>query len=68
MMLGLRLIGHGVDAAAFATRYGVSLEEAFGAEIADLVAIGMLERDERGVRLTPRGLMLANDVAERFLA
>ena len=68
MMLGLRLIGHGVDAAAFATRYGVSLEEAFGAEIADLVAIGMLERDGRGVRLTPRGLMLANDVAERFLA
>lgn len=67
MMLGLRLIGHGVDAAAFTTRYGVSLEDAFGTEIADLVAMGMLERDDRGVRLTPRGLMLANDVAERFL-
>ncbi|MGC4108330.1 MAG: radical SAM family heme chaperone HemW [Thermomicrobiales bacterium] len=68
MMLGLRLIGHGVDAAAFATRYGVPLDEAFGPEIAELAAMGMLERDERGVRLTPRGLLLANDVAERFLA
>jgi oxygen-independent coproporphyrinogen-3 oxidase len=68
MMLGLRLIGQGVDAVAFAARYGTTLEEAFGAEIADLAAIGMLERDERGVRLTRRGLMLANDVAERFLA
>ena len=68
MMLGLRLIGHGVDAAAFSARYGVTLDEAFGDEIADLVTIGMLERDERGVRLTDRGLMLANDVAARFLA
>ncbi|MGB3327470.1 MAG: coproporphyrinogen III oxidase family protein, partial [Thermomicrobiales bacterium] len=67
MMLGLRLIGHGVDAAAFATRYGTTLDETFGDQIAELVAIGMLERDERGVRLTPHGLMLANDVAERFL-
>jgi oxygen-independent coproporphyrinogen-3 oxidase len=67
MMLGLRLIREGVGEAAFQARYGVSLDEAFGDTIRELVAIGMLERTESGVRLTPRGLMLANDVCARFV-
>ncbi len=67
MMLGLRLLDHGVDAAAFQVRHGLSLDEAFGPTIDELTAPGLMERQERGVRLTHRGLMLANDVVARFL-
>jgi len=67
MMLGLRLLDHGVGAVAFQVRHGVTLEETFGSTIDSLIEIGMMERHEHGVRLTYRGLMLANDVIARFL-
>ncbi|MDQ3656945.1 MAG: radical SAM family heme chaperone HemW [Chloroflexota bacterium] len=67
MLLGLRLLDHGVDARAFQVRHGVSLDDAFGPTIDDLIGIGMMERHESGLRLTRRGLMLANDVVARFL-
>lgn len=67
MMVGLRLLHDGVDAETFARRHGATLEETYGPVIDDLVGTGFMVRDQRGVRLTPRGLMLANDVAERFL-
>jgi oxygen-independent coproporphyrinogen-3 oxidase len=67
MLLGLRLLEGGVDAAAFQRRHGLTLDAAFGAVIDDLAGIGMMERHGRGVRLTHRGLMLANDVVARFL-
>ena len=67
MMLGLRLVRDGVDGDAFQRRHGLTLEEAFGPAIQELIDIGMLERNERSVRLTPRGLMIANDVVARFL-
>ena len=67
MMLGLRLLDEGVDAEAFAARHGESLDDAFGQTIAELAGLGLLERTESGVRLTKRGLLLANDVCARFL-
>lgn len=67
MMLGLRLLDHGVDAGAFAARHGVGLFKHFGPQIARMQDVGLLERTERGVRLTERGMMLANDVAAEFL-
>lgn len=67
MMLGLRLLDHGVDAAAFRQRHGVGLDDAFGETIDELAAVDLMERHERGVRLTRRGLMLTNDVVARFL-
>ena len=67
MMLGLRLLVDGVDAAAFAARHGRTLDDVFGEPIADLTRLGLLEPTDRGLRLTPRGMMLANDVAARFL-
>jgi oxygen-independent coproporphyrinogen-3 oxidase len=67
MMLGLRLLEDGVNRDSFQRRHGKPMEDVFGATVADLVAIGMLEDDGIRVRLTPRGLMLANDVAGRFL-
>lgn len=67
MLLGLRLLNHGVQAEAFRRRHGVALDEAYGATIEDLVGFELLERTEVGVRLTHRGLLLANDVIARFL-
>lgn len=67
MMLGLRLLDDGIQKAAFSQRHGVELETHFGTQIAQMEKIGLLERMDTGVRLTPRGMMLANDVAAAFL-
>jgi oxygen-independent coproporphyrinogen-3 oxidase len=67
MMLGLRLLDDGVDAEAFSVRHGVGLYERFGTQIERFEGVGLLERTAHGVRLTPRGMMLANDVAAEFL-
>jgi oxygen-independent coproporphyrinogen-3 oxidase len=67
MMLGLRLLEDGVDEGRFAARHRMSLDAAFGPTIADLLDLGLLRRSAGNVRLTRRGLMLANDVCARFL-
>ncbi len=67
MMLGLRLLDDGIDAEAFAARHGVGLFEVFTEPIARMEGVGLLQRTPRGVRLTRRGMMLANDVAAEFL-
>jgi putative oxygen-independent coproporphyrinogen III oxidase len=67
MMLGLRLLREGVTAAEFRDRHGLSLSDAFGPTIERFLGQELLDRDDRGVRLTRRGLMLANDVCAAFL-
>lgn len=67
IMLGLRLLNDGIHAAAFEARHGVSLEEAFGSQIHRMRELGMLERTNTGIRLTTRGMMLANSVVAEFL-
>ena len=42
-MTGLRLTQEGVSEGDFAARFGISLVEAFGKEIGDLVRLGLLE-------------------------
>lgn len=66
MMLGLRLV-EGVTHRRFEVRFGVSLDAVYGGRIAALVADGLLVRDIRGVRLTPRGRLLGNRVFAEFL-
>lgn len=67
MMLGLRLLRDGVNADAFERRHGTSLNAAFGSTIDELARIGMVIKTPTGIRLSDRGLMLANDVVARFL-
>jgi oxygen-independent coproporphyrinogen-3 oxidase len=67
MMLGLRLLDEGVCDDAFLARHGISLDSVYGGTIAEMTGLGLIERRQDRVRLTPRGLMLANDVAARFL-
>ena len=68
MMLGLRLVQEGVADARFRARFGVGLDETFGAEIAGLVRRGLLARLPDRVRLTPEGRLLGNQVFAEFLS
>jgi oxygen-independent coproporphyrinogen III oxidase len=66
MFMGLRL-NAGVSYAHFRDRCGAELEHVYGDVLTDLVGMGLLERDERSVRLTERGRMLGNQVFQRFV-
>ena len=67
MMLGLRLLLEGVARSRFRQRFGVTLEDLFGSEVAALTQRGLLELVEGHLRLTPRGRLLGNQVFAEFL-
>jgi len=80
MFTSLRLTREGVSADVFRKRFGVELQEVFGKETDELVALGLLEWVEEktlpqvpgpagGSRLllTPRGRLLGNQVFMRFV-
>lgn len=67
MMLGLRFLNDGVDEAAFMARHGESMRDVFGEPIDRMTELGMLEPTSHGIRLTERGMMLANSVVAEFL-
>jgi oxygen-independent coproporphyrinogen III oxidase len=67
MMLGLRLLEEGVPDARFRAQFGRRPEEAFGTEIANLIARGLLERLPDRLRLTPAGILLGNRVFAEFM-
>ena len=66
VILRLRLT-EGISLEAFEQRSGTDLEERYSGEIADLSALGLLERVDGFLRLTERGLLLANEAFQRFL-
>jgi oxygen-independent coproporphyrinogen-3 oxidase len=66
MMLGLRL-NAGISRTEFRRRFGVEVEETFGAELDRLYEFGLLEQVDGWVRLTARGRLLGNEVFERFI-
>jgi oxygen-independent coproporphyrinogen-3 oxidase len=66
MLLGLRLLS-GVSAQRFYHRFGVGLEDVFGPQIVRMTRRGLLAFDREGVRLTPIGLDLANQVLMEFV-
>ncbi len=61
MILGLRLL-EGVSTAEFTQQVGVAPEEAFGEALERHLALGLLEREGERLRLSARGLLLANEV------
>ncbi|HET9476407.1 MAG TPA: radical SAM family heme chaperone HemW [Dehalococcoidia bacterium] len=65
-ILGLRL-NEGLDMPAFEARFGKSLDATYGPAITELSALGLLERENGRLRLTPRGRLLANEVFVRLL-
>ncbi len=66
MMLWLRLI-EGVDRAAFAKRFGGDPVEMFADAVRQHVADGLLEVSDQRLRLTRRGLLVADTVMADFL-
>lgn len=65
MFLGLRKMD-GVDQEAFHARFGLTIDSVFGEEIKDLVGLGLLVRNAN-LRLTPKGVLLGNEVFSRFV-
>jgi oxygen-independent coproporphyrinogen-3 oxidase len=65
LMMGLRL-DSGISLAGFAERFGEPVTHAYGDTIADLTTLGLLETTADALRLTPRGLLLGNEVFARF--
>jgi oxygen-independent coproporphyrinogen-3 oxidase len=72
MWLGLRLVEEGVSAARFKQLYGESMSSIFTKEIEDLHSKELVEwvikNDDRCLRLTRRGIMVANQVFMAFVA
>lgn len=66
MFLGLRLT-EGVTFERFRRRFGREMMDVYGEQVTDLVAKGLLEQDEIGIRLTKRGIDVSNVVFEQFL-
>ena len=67
MMLGLRLLLEGVQYKAFMELHQCDLRHVFADVLPELQAKGLLFLDEDAVRLTHRGLMMADQVALQFL-
>jgi oxygen-independent coproporphyrinogen-3 oxidase len=67
MMLGMRLTGEGVREADFRARYGQGLEARYGRRLRRLKALGLVEWDAVGARLTPGGRLLGNRVFREFV-
>ncbi|MBX7234641.1 MAG: radical SAM family heme chaperone HemW [Caldilineales bacterium] len=67
MMVGLRLLGVGVEREPFRQRFGREVAEVWPAELAELAARGLIEISDERVRLTQRGWLLGNQVFGAFL-
>jgi oxygen-independent coproporphyrinogen III oxidase len=67
LMVGLRL-REGIDLKAFADEYGVPLEIAYAAPIAELAQAGYLQVTNGHLRLSDRGRLIADAVLSRLVA
>lgn len=65
--LMLRL-GEGLIYDDYAARAGCDAREVFADQIDQLCGLGLVESDERGLRLSERGIQVADAVASEFLA
>jgi oxygen-independent coproporphyrinogen-3 oxidase len=66
VILGLRLL-EGVDMGQIQSRFGQDLRESYGATIDELSSLGLLLVEDHRLRLSQRGLLLANEVMAHFL-
>jgi oxygen-independent coproporphyrinogen III oxidase len=64
--LGLRL-NRGLQGSELAERYGPEAATVFREQIAELRSLGLVEINDGGMRLTPRGRLLSNEVFQHFI-
>jgi oxygen-independent coproporphyrinogen-3 oxidase len=67
MLMGLRLVTEGVPHEWFRGRHGLHPCDAFGTELSELGDLGLVTVDAVRTTLTPRGLLIGNQVFERFV-
>lgn len=68
MMTGLRLTQEGVSDEVFQARFGQSMCDVYGAEIEDLLKLGLIENVAGArIRITRRGRLLGNQIFMRFV-
>ena len=66
MFLGLRM-ADGISMTAFEQEFGQPMDSVYGAAIEDCIRLGLLVRTNDRLALTVRGMLLSNQVFERFL-
>jgi putative oxygen-independent coproporphyrinogen III oxidase len=66
IFLELRMVG-GINLNSFNDRYGINFQTSFSHQIKDLQAKGLLEHKDGFIRLTDKGIYLANQVFMEFL-
>jgi putative oxygen-independent coproporphyrinogen III oxidase len=66
LFTGLRL-ARGLDEDAIARRYGVDVWQQYGRDLEPFLENGLLTRCDRRIRLTRRGMLLANEVMAVFV-
>jgi oxygen-independent coproporphyrinogen-3 oxidase len=66
LFLGLRM-AEGVLFCSFEQEFEAGLKVVFGKEITALLEQGLLTEDTSGIRLTRRGMLLSNQVFQKFL-
>jgi coproporphyrinogen III oxidase-like Fe-S oxidoreductase len=67
LIMGMRLIGRGIDRRVFQARFGQDLLEIHGAAIEKYAAAGLLEVTDERVLFTDRGRLLSNMVLREFV-
>ena len=70
MMLGLRLVQEGVSESRFMRLYGKSMRRVFAEELSHLLTLNLIQwvdDDHQQLRLTLRGIMVANQVFMQFV-
>jgi oxygen-independent coproporphyrinogen-3 oxidase len=67
LLVGLRLVGEGVEGREFEERFGVGLEASFGPVLRELEAQGLVDMTAERVRLTKLGHLLGNRVFIHFV-
>ena len=70
MFMGLRLVQQGVSNIEFKGRFGNSILDVFSKEVAELLRQGLVEwidETHENLRLTPRGILMGNQVFLQFV-
>ncbi|MFL6468056.1 MAG: oxygen-independent coproporphyrinogen III oxidase, partial [Pyrinomonadaceae bacterium] len=57
----------GVDLAEYNSRFQISLSDKYREEIAEFLDLGLIEFDERHMRLTRKGRLYSNEVFAKFI-
>jgi oxygen-independent coproporphyrinogen-3 oxidase len=68
VVLGIKVLPHGVDKSAFERRFGLAVEDVYAETIFRLADAGLVESTPASLRLTRLGILYADEVCVEFYA